>query len=240
MIRVEQPPGERGSLKWIQQAVNLNPAILNELILPRLVGARTIRWRSPLEDDRYAEYRDSGFLERIGANQLAPELEKFWPSRGPQWDALAQCDDGTILLAEAKAHIGELCSPPSQARAVSRKKIQAALDKAASFIGAEPRAPWSDVFYQLANRIAHLYFLRKHGIKAWLVLINFIGDSEMKGPSSEAEWRAAYQIVWHVLGIPKRHKLSPYIVEIFPDVAAKAWHSEKPNPAGPSQASTRG
>ncbi len=221
MIRVEQPLGERGSLKWIQQAVNLNPDMLNEMILPRLVGG-TIRWRSPLLDDQYAEYRDFGFLERIGANQLSPELEIFWPSRGPQWDALAQCDDGNILLVEAKAHIGELCSSPSQARALSLEKIQAALDEAASFIGAQPRAPWSSVFYQLANRIAHLYFLRKHGIKAWLVLINFIGDSEMNGPFSEEELRAAYQIVWHVLGIPKRHALSAYIVDIFPDVGAES------------------
>jgi hypothetical protein len=70
MIRVKQPPGERGSLKWVQQAVNLNPVGLDGLILPKLVGVTTICWRSPLVDDQYAEYRDSGFLERIGLNQL--------------------------------------------------------------------------------------------------------------------------------------------------------------------------
>jgi hypothetical protein len=111
-----------------------------------------------------------------------------------------------------------LCSPPSEAGPVSSAKIKAALEETARFLGAEPRAPWSKVFYQLANRIAHLYFLRKFGVKAWLVLINFTGDREMAGPSTEAEWRAAYQVVWHVLGIPRRHKLSPYIIELFPDV----------------------
>jgi hypothetical protein len=99
---------------------------------------------------------------------------------------------------------------------VSIEKIKAALDKAASYLGAERRAPWSSVFYQLANRIAHLYFLRNNGAKAWLVLVNC--DTEMNGPSSEAEWRAAYQVVWHVLGLPKHHKLSPYILDIFPEV----------------------
>jgi hypothetical protein len=216
MSRVEQPPGKRGSLKWIQQAVNSNSAILDDWILPGLFGATAICWRSPLVDDQYAKYRDFDFLERIGATQLASELEKFWPSRGPQWDALAQCDDENILLVEAKTHIGELCTPPSLGP-VSRE-IQAALDETALFIGAEPRAPWSSVFYQLTNRIAHLYFLRRHGLRARLVLINFIGDSEMNGPSTEAEWRAAYQVVWHVLGIPTHHKLSAYIVQIFPAV----------------------
>jgi hypothetical protein len=218
MVRVEQPPGEKGSLKWIQGAVNRNPAMLNDLILPRLSGATSIYWRSPLADDSYAEYRDADFLERVGVGQLAAELDAFWPSRGPQWDALAQCDDKAVLLVEAKAHIGELCSPPSRAGADSSEKIKAALEEAALYISAEPRAPWSTVFYQLANRIALLYFLRTHGVAAWLVLVNFVGDSEMKGPSSEAEWEAAYQVVWHVLGIPKRHKLSTYIIEIFSDV----------------------
>jgi hypothetical protein len=130
------------------------------------------------------------------------------------------------LLVEAKAHVGELCTPPTHAGPESSEKIRAALDEAALYIDAEPRAPWSTAFYQLANRIAHLYFLRKHGIKAWLVLINFTGDTEMKGPSCEAEWRAAYQVVWHVLGIRKRHKLSDYIVDIFPHVGAEVRNRE--------------
>jgi hypothetical protein len=210
-MRIEQPAGERGSLKWIQQAVNFNREKLNELILPKLGGATSVCWRSPLVEDQYAEYRDATFLDRVCAQQLTPELESFWRHRGPQWDALACTDRGDILLVEAKAHVDELCTPRSKASAESRDKIQRALDETALFAGAEPRAPWFSVFYQLANLIAHLYFLRKHGRSAWLVLINFIGDSEMEGPSSEGEWRAAYAVVWHVLGIPKRHALAPYI-----------------------------
>ncbi len=37
----------------------------------------------------------------------------------------------------------------------------------------------------------------------WLVLINFIGDEDIKGPSSAEEWKAAYRIVWHVMGLPR-------------------------------------
>jgi hypothetical protein len=83
--------------------------------------------------------------------------------------------------------------------------------------------PWAEGFYQLANRLAHLHFLRKNGVKAWLVLINFIGDRDMEGPSSEAEWRAAYQVVWHVLGARKDHRLSPFTIDIYPDVRSAEW-----------------
>jgi hypothetical protein len=123
------------------------------------------------------------------------------------------------LLVEAKAHIGELCSPATQASPSSRKTIERALKDTISYVRAKPNAPWSGAFYQLANRLAHLYFLRKHGLKAWLVLINFVGDDDMSGPRSEREWNAAYQVVWHVLGVPKQHKLAPFIIEIFPDVS---------------------
>lgn len=78
--------------------------------------------------------------------------------------------------------------------------------------------PWTGTFYQLANRLAHLYFFRKHGIKAWLVLINFVCDEDMGGPKTEDEWNGAYEVVWHILGVPKQNKLSPYVIEIYPPI----------------------
>jgi hypothetical protein len=97
------------------------------------------------------------------------------------------------------------------------------LKETASHIGAKPLVPWTKGFYQLANRLAHLHFLRKNGVKAWLVLTNFIGDADMQGPSSEAEWIAAYQVVWHVLGARKDHSLSPFTIDIYPDVRSTEW-----------------
>jgi hypothetical protein len=218
MGRFIQPQGERGSLKWIQHAVNQKSGYLDSLLLPTLEGATKISWKSPLASDEFAEYRDSAFLKRIKADALAGELTKFWPTRGPQWDALAVSDRGDRLLVEAKAHIEELCSPASQAAGTSREMIEAALSETAQYLGANQHAAWTTLFYQMANRLAHLYFLRKHGLNAWLVLINFVGDNEMSGPTSQAEWKAAYQIVWFVLGLPKSHKLSRYVIEIYPDI----------------------
>jgi hypothetical protein len=221
-MRVKQPKAERGSQKWLQCAVNSVLPSLDKLLSDHLPGVGAITWLSPLATDEYAEYRDSAFLKVVGAEQLAPQLAEFWPTRGPQWDALAKCADNTILLIEAKSHIGELCTSPSGASEVPLGKIEAALKETADYIGAKPRADWTRLFYQLANRIAHLYFLRKHGQKARLVLINFIGDTEVGGPSSEAEWRAAYEVVRHVTGISERHKLSADMVEIFPNVRSIA------------------
>jgi hypothetical protein len=195
MPRFVQKVCARGSQKWLQRAVNRDVRLLDSLILLKLPDATTITWRSPLADDHYAEYCDGEFLERVEAGGFTAELAKFWPGRGPQWDGLATTDAGDILLVEAKAHVEELCGPATRASPASRARIEAALKTAAMSIGAEPRAPWSSVFYQLANRIAHLHFLRKHGSKAWLVLANFVGDDDVRGPSSAAQWEAAYRVV---------------------------------------------
>jgi hypothetical protein len=218
MGRYPQSDNSRGSLKWIQRAVN-NPPALDEIIAPLLPGKPAILWRSPLSGDNFAEYRDNEFLKRVGAEELAEALADFWPNRGPQWDALATTSSGDILLIEAKAHIGELCSPASGAGVSSKEKIEAALEKTIRHANAKPQAPWSQTFYQLANRLAHLHFLRRQGRKAWLVLVNFVGDDDVGGPHSEAEWRAAYEIVWYIMGLNKRHPLSPFILEVHPSVA---------------------
>jgi hypothetical protein len=193
---------------------------LDGLIGAELDGETNVSWRSPLRSDDFAEYRDECFLRRVGLERLSSELQDFWPQRGPQWDALAQLENGGVLLVEAKAHIGELWSS-CKAEGSSLEKITEALNETVEFLGATPKARWTDCFYQLANRIAHLYFFRNHGINAKLVLINFVGDDDVRGPNSKAEWQAAYEIVWHVLGLPGRHdEISRHIVEIFPEVGA--------------------
>lgn len=219
MSRIPQPAGTRGSLKWIQKCANT--AHLDRHILPR-IGASNIEWRSPLVSDDYAEYRDGDFLALLGLSRLEGALRDFWPQRGPQWDALALSDKGDVLLIEAKAHIDELCSPGTAASEDSRARIEAALDRAISACGAKPKAAWADAFYQLANRLAHLHFLRANGVPAWLVLVNFIGDDEMNGPTTKAEWEAAYRVVHHVMGLRADHPLSRHVLHVYPEVRALA------------------
>ena len=219
MSRVSQPEGTRGSLKWIQRAVNDRTSVLDGALLPMLKGAHSIGWRSPLRQDQFAEYRDTAFLELVGLGEWSGALAQYWPQRGPQWDALGVSDRGDILLVEAKAHVAEMCSPATQASQASLGKIEAALAATAQAFGANPRAAWSDAFYQLANRLAHLHFLRSNEVPASLVLVNFIGDADMKGPRTAAEWQAAYQVAYHVMGIDMRASQMKNVLHVYPDVS---------------------
>lgn len=221
-MRVVQPEGARGSLRWIQRAINHGSSSFDPLVLARLPRARTIRWLSPLRDDSYAEYRDAAFVARIGYPDLSTALGAFWPTRGPQWDAFGRSDAGQVLLVEAKAHVAEVCSPGTQASGASRDLIARSLASVADSLGAKPLAPWPDAFYQLANRIAHLWFLREQGVDAWLALVDFLGDAEMRGPETEEAWDAAYHVANYVLGLGRRHPLSPYIIHVRPRVATFA------------------
>lgn len=215
-MKTKQPEGARGSLKWIQRAVNQRWPSLEQPIL-QATSATSLRWTSPLSTDDYAEYRDGGFLDAIDQSALREALTAFWPARGPQWDALGVTSGGDVLLVEAKAHIAEMCSPGTAASAVSRARIEAALDDVAGRLGAKAnRASWCDHFYQLGNRIAHLDFLRRNGVPAWLVLVNFVGDREMGGPESEEAWESAYKVAFHVMGLGSRHALSPYLLHVYP------------------------
>ena len=50
-------------------------------------------------------------------------------------------------------------------------------------------ADWCGPLYQNANRLAHIYWLRSLGFRAWLVHLLFVDDKH--GATSEAQWEAA-------------------------------------------------
>ncbi|HWA19403.1 MAG TPA: hypothetical protein VG757_10445 [Devosia sp.] len=218
-MRVVQPEGSRGSLKWIQRAVNDRPSVIKAALVLGGLTAEGVEWLSPVRADAYAEYRDVAFLERIGSGHLASALADFWPRRGPQWDALARADD-EILLVEAKAHVSEMLSPPTAASEKSRRQIERALAQTIEAFDARPLAAWTDVFYQLANRYAFLHLLNSRGVPARLALVNFVGDTEMSGPRSSAEWAAAYEVADHVMGLSRKHPYASRIHHVFVDVQA--------------------
>jgi hypothetical protein len=204
---------------WIQRAVNERWPSLEGPLLQKTQGG-AITWLSPLASDGFAEYRDASFLELIGQEGLVPALKDFWPTRGPQWDALGKTMQGDVLLVEAKAHVPEMCSLGTAATPDSRSRIEATLNQVAQHLDANAgRAAWTDFFYQIANRIAHLHFLRSNGVSAWLVYVNFLGDKEMGGPTTPETWEAAYQVAFHVMGLRKDHLLSRFMVHTYPSVS---------------------
>ena len=201
----------RGSRKWLQVLVNCRPELLNDAIAQRLAEIpEDMEWLSPLVEDHYAEYRDQTFLDRLSGSMYyrssadpQHNLADFWPRFGPQWDGLAVTDRGQVLLVEAKAHIPEMVTAPTQARGESAiLKIQESLGRVKSFVNSKAPVDWSASFYQYANRLAHLYWMRElNGHDAYLVNLFLINDREMNGPSSEAEWRAAIRLQEVFLGV---------------------------------------
>jgi len=210
---------KRGSQKWIQVAVNERPEVLRRALAEAgvLAGGEAVSWISPLAD-KYTEYRDDEFLQRLGVTLKERSLKSFWPSRGPVWDGLGLTSSGDVLLIEAKAHIPEMVSPPSKASPESLRKINRALEEARIALAPRSPVPWSGTFYQITNRLAHLYLLRTlNRVPARLVYLYCVGDDDVGGPKTRAEWEGAIRVTEAYLGIG-RHKLSRYVHHAFVDV----------------------
>ncbi len=219
-MRVEQGSGAKGSLKWIQRLVSDHASLLVQPL--RSAGALgadvTVDWVSPREADRWAEYRDAGFLDQLGLGRLRNELRAYWPSMGPQWDALGRTSAGGVILVEAKAHVGELESKCEAVAPESLAKIETALAATREAFGAAGSDGWMTRYYQYANRLAHLHFLREHGVDATLTFVYFIGDNEMPGPNDRVHFEHVASEVRRSLGLPDPS--SSHVVDVYMDVAA--------------------
>jgi hypothetical protein len=225
MSRVSQKRASRGSQKWIQMLVNQAPQLLDRAVARHLNLSPTDRivWLSPLAEDAYAEYRDEMFLSKIDARAEVAPLSGFWPTRGPQWDALGRTSRGELLLIEAKAHIPELLSPPTQATGRSLRTIRASLDRVKRAVGSRAAADWSGPYYQYTNRLAHLYFFRNlNRIPAYLVFVYLLNDADMQGAKTAEEWAGAIRLMHAQLGIGDERLSKAFggaVIDVFVDVA---------------------
>ncbi len=222
MERFAQDSDSHGSLKDLQVLINDHKDLLDEKLSSILKTPIRVDWKSPLKADHFAEYRDDDFLSLLGIDsKLKSPLIGFWPKRGPQWDALG-IESDKVFLVEAKAHISEIVTPPTGAGTESKSKIIESLSEVKEFLSINNNIDWSGTFYQYTNRIAHLYYLRVlNEINAFLVNIYFLNDDSVEGfAKSEEEWNAALTIVKLYLGIPKKHKLSKYMIDVFIDKKA--------------------
>jgi len=218
MVRVSQSLGIKGSQKWIQKVVNEKPELLTNKILEHLNKNEQIYWLSPREEDEYAEYSDKELLNLLETNLEKRPLSSFWPVGGPHWDGLGKSDTDKLFLVEAKSHISELYSCVG-AKGKSLDLIRRSLEEVKQYLAQKSPVDWSNGFYQYANRLAHLYLFRTlNGKSAYLVFLYFVNDSEMGGPSSITEWKAAIKLLHTFLGI-RQHKLQRYVLDIFIDVS---------------------
>ena len=205
------------SQKWIQVAVNDAAALLNERIAEAFSWAddRAITWLSPRRADDYAEYSDGEFLDLLGLEKHKDRLADFWPSGGPHWDALGRTKGGRVVLVEAKAYIAELLSGGSDASVRSRDRIRRALIETRMSLGVGNENDWDGEFFQAANRLAHLYFLRDLcEDQAFLVYVCFVNAPDVPKRATEAHWQGALDLLDAYLGTGN-HRLKGFKTAVF-------------------------
>lgn len=192
-----------GSQRQIQSYVNEQPSVLNQAISDAFKRSFSLRWVSPLSSDGYREYWDSAFLKVLDLSQHCKELNRFWPSGGPHWDALACVGNCGVLLVESKSHVPEIFGTGCGAQAASSlKKIEQAIKATKEWLRVSPEADWKGPLYQSANRFAHLYFFTEIlRIDAWLVNVYFTDDHSITSPTSRAMWESGIADVKKSLGV---------------------------------------
>ncbi|RBP45215.1 hypothetical protein DES53_103213 [Roseimicrobium gellanilyticum] len=196
--------------------------LLQKLVARPLFGksvlGQPVKWVSPIVEDQLAEYNDADFLGRLAITTSRTALKEFWPRGGPHWDGLGIADDGTAILVEAKAYIEEMDSDSCKASPASLAKIQSALGATALHMGAKPKGDLTRSFYQMTNRLAHLYFLHHlNRIPAELWLVCFCNHPDASIRTTKEEWLGAIRLLNSHLGLRSGAKLMNRVRHVFVD-----------------------
>lgn len=189
------------------------------------IGAGRICW---LDFPREGEWKGLDFLP--DNSPAKNEWKTFWPQTGNMhnWDAVGvrKTDAGEeYLLVEAKAHIKELNTKCGARDQRSIQIIEEALRATRKEFGADETkaSNWLNRYYQYANRLAVLYFMREHDIPAHLVFICFLGDSfparsNIKCPKTEAPWHKALADVHKRLGLSDAGLYKERVHHLYPPI----------------------
>lgn len=151
----------------------------------------------------------------------SPQAAGWWPPRGPVWDGVALVPGSRgVLLVEAKSHLSELKSSGTTAQGDRLELIETSLRTLKRRLGVPLDTPWTKRYYQLANRLAYLWFMRERGIDAWMLSVYFTGDHfEPAGnrvfPKDAAGWKSAINDAYAALSLPSSHPLSEYTFTAF-------------------------
>ena len=210
---------------------------LNMLIQNATRQYGDIKWL----DFPYDDNRISGDGEWKGINcfckheqfaEIKAKWNNFWPQGGTSmnWDGIFTIGD-TWYSVEAKAHKDESYQKCG-ASVDSKVIIDKAFNKTIQWLNAQPKNKWinSDC-YQLANRLAFMYFCNKEcGIKTRLLYIGFVnGFRRKKDEVQNAEdWMEIWNHELCTLGID-RNKVEPYISFIHPNCENESISKEKRN-----------
>lgn len=132
----------------------------------------------PVDSNRLSldgEYKGIQFLKKHpNYNEICKKWKEFWPQTGnaQNWDGICQIGN-TYILIEAKARLGEIESNTG-ASEQSLNLIQNSFNKTKEHYDIKSDKDWGKKYYQMANRLAFVYFLKSCGIEAKLLDIYFI------------------------------------------------------------------
>ena len=177
------------------------------------------------------DFLPAGSEERKKVVHEIKEGQYHWANvsseRMMNWDAVGIADDGTYILAEAKAHteeIGGKCKAKSQK---SRSQIEHALSLPMSCFGIKSDANWLDSdYYQLANRLYMVSLLEEVcKLKAVFLYVLFTGDRfpgryKADCPTDGEGWRETLKNEYDSLGVnPNSEYFRRHVLELFLPVA---------------------
>ena len=101
--------------------------------------------------------------------------------------------------------------------------IKHSLSETKAALGVHRFFPWYGTYYQYANRLAFLHFLRKINVSAHLVFLYFYGDPFPDGtpcPDSPDRWRELIRACHLTLGLSDGHTFRTWVHNVFLQVPA--------------------
>lgn len=178
------------------------------------------------------EYVGINFLSnKKEFKEIKKKWKEFWPQTGNKqnWDAIL-INNSKIILIEAKAHKEEI-KHSCGAQKESRQQIRKAFEATKNYFKITSNSDWLKKYYQLANRLAFVYFLFTCGINARLLNIYFLNGyiirskvnrrikvKEDKSVKNIREWKKAIEQEYNYLGINNSY-VEKYMYSIYVDCA---------------------
>jgi len=158
-------------------------------------------------DFKFNGAEDKELLNIDFIDDLKDEWKNYWAcgTGGLNWDAVGLSIDGTYVLVEAKAHIGELKSSAGGSEASKEKNNQVISNILAKYGINKTSDDWNKDCYQLANRLVAVDFLLNKGIKVKLVYLLFENGFEFNSSSNKSasciDWKNAINSEFQLAGI---------------------------------------
>lgn len=184
-----------------------------------------VKWQDfPYDDERLSgdgEWKGIECFKKLeNYSEIEAKWKQYWPQRGTSmnWDGVFTIGD-TWYFVEAKAHKDESYQQCSASSEKSKAVINTAFEETILWLKATPKTKWIDTnCYQLANRLAFLYFCKQCGIEARLLYIGFVkGYRRKKDEVQSAEdWINIWKEELSTLGLDIEN-MSPFISFIHPD-----------------------